>query len=453
MTLLLTKSRAKALWVSAMASSATDTIAVPPARAGHRTNFDDEWVSPLFGDEEDVFPMTYPEEIRTPARGESRTGQISADNTGVASNESVPELPYSQTPTTTPGTSSTDGQSPTLTDSPESSTDPGPVGNRRRITGKRAPEGYYAVACEAQPAFKKRKGNCKILERRGFDRHIDRDTEQAKRVTDRLHHTIRRCLAKQLKADEPTMNKEARRKRAAETWTNASPRDRVALIQKVLMDPDLTNEEKELLEHHQFKGVAAKARDAHLMAKAVMCTYFDPWLQIRSDELDHLDQEQLTAAVGKLPATNEKVTKLKELIGELVKTRSADKFSWSLEICMDTYRKSYADTKTIKLHVHLVLEVRDGKFMRFNNVKMALRIGSIMPGHVKGMQDPQTSKKTKCAAAMHYYVQMPKVGLVGGDTNHRAYTQFLVNPRWITGYIQSQKLSLETAKKVIVFLL
>ena len=140
-----------------MASSATDTIAVPPARAGHRTNFDDEWVSPLFGDEEDVFPMTYPEEIRTPARGESRTGQINADNTGVASNESVPELPYSQTPTTTPGTSSTDGQSPTLTDSPESSTDPGPVGNRRRITGKRAPEGYYAVACEAQPAFKRRK--------------------------------------------------------------------------------------------------------------------------------------------------------------------------------------------------------------------------------------------------------------------------------------------------------
>ena len=434
-----------------MASSATDTIAVPPARAGHRTNFDDEWVSPLFGDEEDVFPMTYPEEIRTPARGESRAGQISTDNTGVASNESVPELPYSQTPTTTPGTSSTDGQSPTLTDSPESSTDPGPVGNRRRITGKRAPEGYYAVACEAQPAFKKRKGNCKILERRGFDRHIDRDIEEAKRVTDRLHHTIRRCLAKLLKADEPTMNKEARRKRAAETWSNASARDRVALIQKVLMDPDLSNEEKELLEHHQFKGVAAKERDAFLKAKAVMCTYFDPWLQIRSDELDHLDQEQLTAAVRKLPATNEKVTKLKELIGELVKTRQADKFSWSLEICMDTYRSSYADTKTIKLHVHLVLEVRDGKFMRFNNVKLALRVGSMSPGHVKGMQDPQTSNKTKCAAAMHYYVQMPKVGLVGGDTNHRAYTQFLVNPRWITGYIQSQKLSLETAKKVILF--
>ena len=63
------------------------------------------------------------------------------------------------------------------------------------------------------------------------------------------------------------------------------------------------------MEHHQFNSVTAKERDAHLMAKAVMCTYFDPWLQIRSDELDHLDQEQLTAAVRKLPATNEKGNK------------------------------------------------------------------------------------------------------------------------------------------------
>ena len=71
--------------------------------------------------------------------------------------------------------------------------------------------------------------------------------------------------------------------------------------------------------------------------------------------------------------------------------------------------------------------------------------------HIKGMVDPVTAKKANGAQSMHHYVQMPKAGQVHMTTNYDAYTEFLVNPRWITGYLQSKKISEEDAKKVSVF--
>ena len=67
------------------------------------------------------------------------------------------------------------------------------------------------------------------------------------------------------------------------------------------------------------------------------------------------------------------------------------------------------------------------------------------------MVDPVTAKKAKGAQSMHDYVQMPKSGQVHMATNYDAYTACLVNPRWITGYLQSKKISEEDAKKVSAF--
>ena len=43
--------------------------------------------------------------------------------------------------------------------------------------------------------------------------------------------------------------------------------------------------------------------------------------------------------------------------------------------------------------------------------------------------------------------QMPKKGKICGDSNYKAYEDFLVNPRWITGYLQRGKMHVADAKE------
>jgi len=113
--------------------------------------------------------------------------------------------------------------------------------------------------------------------------------------------------------------------------------------------------------------------------------------------------------------------------------------------------EQYERTQEVVLHVHLVLEKVGGDRFNFRSLASGFRLGSMDASHIKGMVDPVTAKKAKGAQSMHYYVQMPKAGQVHMTTNYDAYTEFLVNPRWITGHFQSKKISEEDAKKVSVF--
>ena len=55
--------------------------------------------------------------------------------------------------------------------------------------------------------------------------------------------------------------------------------------------------------------------------------------------------------------------------------------------------------------------------------------------------------RTRSAAPMHFYCQMAKKGLLKSHTTVMAYRDFNVNPRWIGGYLQQGKLSVEAAHK------
>ena len=111
--------------------------------------------------------------------------------------------------------------------------------------------------------------------------------------------------------------------------------------------------------------------------------------------------------------------------------------------------EQYERTQEVVLHVHLVLEKVGGDRFNFRSLASGFRLGSMDASHIKGMVDPVTAKKANGAQSMH--VQMPKAGQVHMNTNYDAYTEFLVNPRWITGHFQSKKISEEDAKKVSVF--
>lgn len=47
---------------------------------------------------------------------------------------------------------------------------------------------------------------------------------------------------------------------------------------------------------------------------------------------------------------------LLEAIAELPKLHEFDKFSWSLEIILQSYTDHYKDTRRIRFHIHLCLE-------------------------------------------------------------------------------------------------
>ena len=75
----------------------------------------------------------------------------------------------------------------------------------------------------------------------------------------------------------------------------------------------------------------------------------------------------------------------------------------------------------------------------------------IKPSHIKGLVDPANGKRTKSTGPLHYYCQMPKKGLIASWTNHVAFKDFLVSPRWIVSFVQRGKMTHEDAKKVTVF--
>ena len=46
---------------------------------------------------------------------------------------------------------------------------------------------------------------------------------------------------------------------------------------------------------------------------------------------------------------------------------------------------------------------------------------------------------------------MPKQGVIASWTNYEGYKHFLVNARWIAGFVQRGKMTFEDAEKVLVF--
>ena len=127
----------------------------------------------------------------------------------------------------------------------------------------------------------------------------------------------------------------------------------------------------------------------------------------------------------------------------------ATEWSASIELCHDTFNEH----QKCRLHIHIVISRHAG--FRFTDASRmpALRLEqfNIKPAHLKGLVDPANGKRTKSTAPMHYYCQMPKKGKLASWTNHFAYKDFLVSPRWIVSFVQKGKMSYEDARKVSVF--
>ena len=243
-----------------------------------------------------------------------------------------------------------------------------------------------------------------------------------------------------------------------------SLKEKQKLYLAVLKDEKLSEaDNKVLLEFGGFTGwhspgnSVSKTREGfatanRLNSRALLITYQSKQLQLKLEGLAGLNDIHLVKKVMEVPEVIQLVKDLPKAIEIMCKRNKADKFSWSLEICLKTYMNEYTESKLIRLHFHCCLQ-RDVSPFRCTTVSSTLAVGGIHPSHVVGCSDPVSGRKSKGTLAMHYYNQMPKKGKLCGGTNYKAYEDFLVNPRWIAGYVQRNKMHNEDAKQEPVFCL
>ena len=119
-------------------------------------------------------------------------------------------------------------------------------------------------------------------------------------------------------------------------------------------------------------------------------------------------------------------------------------FSWSLELCLDTWRKK----QKLLVHVHFFLsretwyqifgDCPELKFQGTNPYSDGRILnGGWEPDDFKDDRhlDPYSVPKME-APAGHAYVLIPKFGQVECDGNKRLFHNWAVNPEWITRYVQ-----------------
>ena len=117
------------------------------------------------------------------------------------------------------------------------------------------------------------------------------------------------------------------------------------------------------------------------------------------------------------------------------------KFGAALELCTDTFK-----TKgQLKLHLHICLKWLDRQHIRD---PAAFKIDGVVPVHVKQPPRDCLGPRARNTNPMLYYLEMPKIGGVFHEANEHAYTDYSVNPRWITGWLQGKKITAKDASEV-----
>ena len=170
--------------------------------------------------------------------------------------------------------------------------------------------------------------------------------------------------------------------------------------------------------------------------KVMLCYHDDGWLLARPEwPLQATDVDAASCLVRKDPQFEKIYTFVDEHVAELVGTLSVVNWSFSLELCP----KRFEEDCTLKVHAHVVME-----FAKNQSAKLpTYRMGTLLPAHA--MCSEGSKRGSNSPNPLHYYVQMPKQGMLLFKTNFAAFADFKVNPRWITGYLQSKKMTVAGA--------
>ena len=345
----------------------------------------------------------------------------------------------------------------------EADTESPVAGNRKRYRSKGKPEGYYMASNNKRCRRLENAHQSKMAVTFGVDTFEEAPRSRCKSRA--LHDRCRKILMRYLTGHGVTDGKgvsAANKQQKRKIFDGMSISEKQKLYNSVVRGETLTAEDKKAMS--DFGGFSGRPgpsggwskttdnlpNSKRLNSRAVFVTYQSKKLQLKIKGLAGLEDKDLVQKVKAVPEVTQLCKDLPTAIESLVARNNVDKFSWSLEICLRTYLKDYNELELIRLHIHCCLQ-RDSAPFRCKTLASSLALGAIKPSHVVGCSDPASGKKCKGSLAMHYYNHMPKKGKICGGTNYKAYEDFLVNPRWVGGYVQRNKMTVEDAKEDPLF--
>ena len=278
------------------------------------------------------------------------------------------------------------------------------VGNRKRYRSKGPPEGYYMRANKTSWWQKEKARETDMKVKFGLD------TFEKKTRSDKhqkiLYDRSRKILCKFVQVEGATAgpaasaaNKQQRRKQ----FGAMSLAEKQRLYLAVVRGDSISNDDRTvLLEFGGFTGWTGPCNGVYknhenlpvagrLNTRALLITYQSPKLVLRAEGLANLDDKELVKKLLEIPAVQQLVHDLPEAMDGLARRNSAEKTSWSLEVCLHSYVSNYSESSEIRLHMHVVLQ-RDLTPFRCRTVAKDLTVGGIEPSHVAGCSDPVTGK-------------------------------------------------------------
>lgn len=138
--------------------------------------------------------------------------------------------------------------------------------------------------------------------------------------------------------------------------------------------------------------------------------------------------------------------KLKMFVHKISEEHHLLNTSWSLELCCDTL----AEQKVIRVHCHAFLEARQGKKIHVRNPESFKFEGVLPQKRTDKGPDAIGVRSSSQPGCGHYYLRMPKVGLIFSGGTGEPFINYRINPEWILSYVQNGKLTPKSARAEVL---
>ena len=223
--------------------------------------------------------------------------------------------------------------------------------------------------------------------------------------------------------------------------------DKKVLARKAVVSTKLSDHEKSCIEGRFIKeNIRPATESPDGSSKAFFCarhglfTYHDAkWLFDRPEWLE-LSVEDVVAACQKDGPVKLAWANITEDLNRFNECQHSPKFGSSFELCTTTFKIQ----KVVKLHLHVCWRWLDKQHIRS---PASFQIDRVIPVHVKQPPRECMSARAHSVNPMLYYLEMPKFGKVFHLTDMKAFLDYPVNPRWITGWLQGKKSPMLTLRR------
>lgn len=240
------------------------------------------------------------------------------------------------------------------------------------------------------------------------------------------------------------------REKATKQWAKLPPATKKIWGEALLKESPGMDRIQVFKEQHPLFRDPDMAKEAttafYFRGKTGMMTYYSKDWVFDKTGMTGLTVDEAAKSLNQTEQWSKLESTLTNEIAAMLTRSKCHHYSWSFELCPETWSKS----TVLRGHLHVGL---DWPFEQRVAEAAFFRVGQTAPVHRRSdvLAAGQISSKRKNSCPIHHYLQLPKKGAMMQGTNYKKMTEFHVNPRWILTNYQSQKISYEVAEEVPFF--